>query len=46
MTQRALAEGLILLSCGLRGETILVPLTISDQILEESLGKLERALSR
>ena len=47
VTQRALAEGLILLSCGLRGETIriLVPLTISDHMLEEGLGKLERALS-
>ncbi len=47
VTQRALAEGLILLSCGLRGETlrILVPLTLSDQMLEEDRGKMERALS-
>ncbi len=38
-----LEAGLILLSCGLRGETIgiLVPLTIADGTLEEGLDKLE-----
>ncbi len=47
VTQRALAQGLILLSCGVQGETIriLVPLTIADATLEEGLGKLEKALS-
>jgi 4-aminobutyrate aminotransferase / (S)-3-amino-2-methylpropionate transaminase / 5-aminovalerate transaminase len=46
VTQRALEAGLILLSCGLQGETIriLVPLTIADATLEEGLGKLEQAL--
>ena len=46
VTQRALEAGLILLSCGLQGETIriLVPLTISDVTLDEGLGKLEQAL--
>lgn len=46
VTQRALAAGLILLSCGPQGETIriLVPLTIADDTLEEGLGKLEQAL--
>lgn len=46
VTQRALEAGLILLSCGLQGETIriLVPLTISDATLDEGLGKLEQAL--
>lgn len=46
VTQRALAEGLILLSCGSHGATlrILLPLTISDATLAEGLDKLERAL--
>jgi 4-aminobutyrate aminotransferase/(S)-3-amino-2-methylpropionate transaminase len=46
VTQRALEAGLILLSCGLQGETIriLVPLTIADATLEEGLEKLEQAL--
>jgi 4-aminobutyrate aminotransferase / (S)-3-amino-2-methylpropionate transaminase / 5-aminovalerate transaminase len=46
VTQRALESGLILLSCGLQGETIriLVPLTIADATLDEGLGKLEQAL--
>ncbi|MGH8170004.1 MAG: aspartate aminotransferase family protein, partial [Steroidobacteraceae bacterium] len=46
VTQRALAEGLILLSCGSQGATlrILLPLTISDATLAEGLDKLERAL--
>ncbi|MFI4885430.1 MAG: 4-aminobutyrate--2-oxoglutarate transaminase [Steroidobacterales bacterium] len=46
VTQRALAEGLILLSCGSQGATlrILLPLTIADATLEEGLDKLERAL--
>jgi 4-aminobutyrate aminotransferase/(S)-3-amino-2-methylpropionate transaminase len=46
VTQRALEAGLILLYCGLQGETIriLVPLTIGDGTLDEGLGKLEQAL--
>lgn len=47
VTAAALDAGLILLSCGTSGETIriLVPLTVEDEILEEGLGKLERALT-
>ncbi len=47
VTRRALAEGLIVLTCGLQGETIriLLPLTIADATLQEGLGKLEKALS-
>lgn len=47
VTQRALAEGLIVLTCGLQGETIriLLPLTISDATLQEGLDKLGKALS-
>jgi 4-aminobutyrate aminotransferase / (S)-3-amino-2-methylpropionate transaminase / 5-aminovalerate transaminase len=46
VTQRALEAGLILLYCGLQGETIriLVPLTIADATLDEGLDKLEQAL--
>ena len=46
VTAAALAEGLVLLSCGVHANTIriLMPLTISDEILAEGLGKLERAL--
>ena len=46
VTQRALAEGLVLLSCGSQGATlrILLPLTIADAVLEEGLDRLERAL--
>ncbi|HEY5337801.1 MAG TPA: 4-aminobutyrate--2-oxoglutarate transaminase [Rhizomicrobium sp.] len=48
VTARALAGGLILLSCGIHGETIriLVPLTASDTILDEGLDKLQQALMR
>jgi 4-aminobutyrate aminotransferase/(S)-3-amino-2-methylpropionate transaminase len=47
VTARALENGLILLSCGIYGETIriLVPLTVSDAILDEGLDKLEKALT-
>jgi 4-aminobutyrate aminotransferase/(S)-3-amino-2-methylpropionate transaminase len=46
VTAAALAEGLVLLSCGVHANTIriLMPLTISDEILGEGLSKLERAL--
>ncbi|NGZ85179.1 4-aminobutyrate--2-oxoglutarate transaminase [Duganella aceris] len=44
----ALANGLLLLSCGVYGNVIrfLFPLTISDALLEEALGVLEQALSQ
>ena len=46
VTAAALAEGLVLLSCGVHANTIriLMPLTISDEILAEGMGKLEKAL--
>jgi len=46
VTTKALENGLILLSCGVSGETIrlLYPLTISDETLVEGLGMLETAL--
>ncbi len=46
VTQAALAQGLVLLSCGVFANAIriLVPLTVSDAVLEEGLGKLETAL--
>lgn len=46
VTARALEHGLILLSCGIHGETIrlLFPLTISDLLLDEGLDRLEDAL--
>jgi 4-aminobutyrate aminotransferase/(S)-3-amino-2-methylpropionate transaminase len=45
--QAALAEGLILLSCGVGGNTIRIlnPLTISDALLDEGLAKLGRSLA-
>ncbi len=46
VTAAALGEGLILLSCGVNGNTIrlLNPLTIPDTQLDEGLAKLEKAL--
>ena len=46
--RRAEEEGLILLSCGPKGETIriLVPLTVSDEDLDEGLTRLDQALRR
>jgi len=46
VTAAALAEGLVLLSCGVHANTIriLMPLTISDELLAEGMGKLEKAL--
>lgn len=46
VTHAALKEGLVLLSCGVHANTIriLMPLTISDAVLAEGMGKLERAL--
>ena len=46
VTTQALANGLVLLSCGIYGETIriLVPLTASDAIVDEGLDRLEKAL--
>ncbi len=47
VTARALEQGLILLSCGNLGNAIriLVPLTVPDAVLEEGLGRLEKALA-
>ena len=46
LTAKALANGLILLSCGIYGETIrvLVPLTVSEAVLDEGLEALDAAL--
>jgi 4-aminobutyrate aminotransferase/(S)-3-amino-2-methylpropionate transaminase len=46
VTAQALANGLVLLSCGIYGETIriLVPLTASDAIIEDGLYRLEKSL--
>ncbi|WP_075214303.1 4-aminobutyrate--2-oxoglutarate transaminase [Mongoliimonas terrestris] len=46
VTAAALEEGLILLSCGVYSNAIriLVPLTVSDAVLDEGLGMLEAAL--
>ncbi len=47
VTTKAQANGLILLSCGVYGNTIriLAPLTASDDIIEEGMNKLEVALT-
>ncbi len=46
LTSKALEHGLILLSCGIYGNTIrlLAPLTIPDEQLEEGLNILEQSL--
>jgi len=48
VTARALEKGLILLSCGVFGETIrlLAPLTTPEAVLDEGLDILEAALER
>lgn len=45
--QKALEAGLVLLACGVHGNTIrlLMPLTISDALLSEGLAALEGALA-
>ncbi len=45
--QAALSEGLILLSCGVYGNAIrfLYPLTIQDEVFDEALDIIDRALS-
>ncbi|MBB4264095.1 4-aminobutyrate--2-oxoglutarate transaminase [Bradyrhizobium sp. CIR3A] len=45
--QVALENGLILLACGVHGNTIrlLMPLTIPDAVLTEGIAKLEKALT-
>ena len=45
--KRAQALGLIVLGCGSQGEAIrlLFPLTISDAVLREGMGLLEKALA-
>jgi 4-aminobutyrate aminotransferase/(S)-3-amino-2-methylpropionate transaminase len=46
VTTHALANGLILLSCGVFANVvrILVPLTVSDAVLDDGLDRLEQAL--
>ncbi len=46
LVQRAAANGLVLLSCGTRANVIrfLVPLTVSDAVLNEGLDIFERSL--
>ena len=45
--QKALAQGLVLLTCGVHANVIrfLYPLTIQDAVFEEALGVLEQALT-
>jgi 4-aminobutyrate aminotransferase/(S)-3-amino-2-methylpropionate transaminase len=47
VTKRAYENGLVLLSCGTNANTIriLVPLTASDEIIDEGLDLLEQALA-
>jgi 4-aminobutyrate aminotransferase/(S)-3-amino-2-methylpropionate transaminase len=47
VVSRALAGGLILLPCGNHGNVIrvLVPLTVSDTVLDEGIDKLAQALT-
>ncbi len=46
ITKKAKEKGLILLSCGMYGNTLrfLMPVTIEDAVLEEGLGIVEEAL--
>jgi 4-aminobutyrate aminotransferase len=46
--QAALSEGLILLTCGVHGNAIrfLYPLTIQDEVFDEALDIIDRALSQ
>jgi len=46
-SMRALANGLVLLSCGIYGNTlrVLAPLTISDALLHEGLDLLEKSMA-
>jgi len=46
VAKAALADGLIILTCGVYGNTVrvLVPLTASDELVDEGLDKLEAAL--
>ncbi|MDD3444459.1 MAG: 4-aminobutyrate--2-oxoglutarate transaminase [Zavarzinia sp.] len=47
VTAAAIEAGLILLSCGVFGNVIriLVPLTVSDEVLDDGMDKLESALA-
>lgn len=47
VTGKALEKGLVLLSCGIFGNTIrvLVPLTVSDEILNEGLEIIEQCIA-
>ncbi|MDG2535927.1 4-aminobutyrate--2-oxoglutarate transaminase [Sphingomonas sp. HITSZ_GF] len=47
LVARAFELGLVVISCGIHGETLrlLMPLTISDEVLLEGLDRLEQALA-
>ncbi len=47
LTVRALANGLIILTCGVYGNgiRIMVPLTVTDAVLDEGLGIIEKSLA-
>jgi 4-aminobutyrate aminotransferase/(S)-3-amino-2-methylpropionate transaminase len=46
LTERALALGLVVLSCGVYGNVIriLVPLTAADAVIDEGMDLLEQAM--
>ena len=46
VTKKAKEKGLILLSCGMYGNTLrfLMPVTIEDEVLEEGLAIVEESL--
>ena len=46
ITKKAKEKGLILLSCGMHGNTLrfLMPVTIEDEVLEEGLNIVEECL--
>jgi 4-aminobutyrate aminotransferase/(S)-3-amino-2-methylpropionate transaminase len=46
ITKKAKEKGLILLSCGMYGNTLrfLMPVTIEDEVLEEGLNIVEECL--
>jgi 4-aminobutyrate aminotransferase/(S)-3-amino-2-methylpropionate transaminase len=48
VTAKAKEKGLILLSCGMYGNTLrfLMPVTIEDEVLEEGLSILEESLKQ
>ena len=47
LTSKALEKGLVILSCGIFGNTVrvLVPLTVSDEVLNEGLNIIEQCIA-